>query len=200
MKRNIFGPWISSPCVGECLCISEQILSLCSAVFLSLWMFKHGLIWISALNWIYDALLSETPPFPQMTSSNGARFGCRAHLHLSSFSKAIIIPTIPPWRPPFLAALPYNLGFGSGLEAPFSQLCLTESWFSLYLVTDGKGIREQVLEASFLGRWVVIHSKAVLGEAVFYWPLGSSFTLVSSLMCYNIITPKSEDELLMVFR
>lgn len=38
-------------------------------------MFVHVLIWIWVLNWIYDALLSETPPSSWLTSTVGTGFG-----------------------------------------------------------------------------------------------------------------------------
>lgn len=106
----------------------------------------------------------------------------------------------------FLAALPSTLGFGTGLEAPFPPITISEKADSLLsvclcLVTAGKCIRGPAAGARepALGRWVVIQSQAVLKEAVFIGPWGplSAFVLTHSLLQKK--TPKSEEKLLIVF-
>lgn len=89
-------------------------------------MFVHVFLWIGVLNWIYDAPLSETAPFPQVMSTV-----CTGLDPVSSHSpSAPLILSKSHYNPTnpsaslhdclLLAAQPSTLGLGTGLEAPFS--------------------------------------------------------------------------------
>lgn len=104
----------------------------------------------------------------------------------------------------FLAAQPSTLGLGTGLEAPFLPplpslrkliLCCQCAFCSSPLLNaleaQPPGQREPAL-----GRWVVIQSQAILEEAIFYWPSGASFLLLSSLICSYRKILKSEEKCL----
>lgn len=115
------------------------------------------------------------------------QFPLPAHLYLSSSPKAIIIPPIPQpltMTASSLAALPSTLGFGAGLEAPPPPplqslrklipphpLCA----FSSSLLVNALEAWLLGQSKPALGRWLVIHSKAVL-EKGFYWPMGTPFS------------------------
>lgn len=77
----------------------------------------------------------------------------------------------------FLAALPSTLGFGTGLEAPFPPITISEKADSLlsvclFPVTAGKCIRGPAAGAEGAGFWEV-GGNSVTGcteGGCFYWP------------------------------
>lgn len=163
-------------------------------------MFVHVFIWIWVLNWIYDALLSETQPSLWLTSAVSPGFGPSFSSHSPSapliLSKSHYNPTNPTasHQDCLLSGSPaLHIRIWNWAEGSFSPP-LPSMW---KLILSCQRAVSSSLSLNALEGWPAGLRDTVLGKVggnsvtgsarggCFYWSLGSPlFLLLSSLMCY----------------